>query len=80
MIENNKKIYCKDCKWRNATEYGAVEYDTCYHPSCAIRENSAITETFSYKIYCQEKNRNNDCKDFEDKWIIKLIKIFKIKH
>ena len=64
-----KKVYCKDCRYHYQCMTGGINW-------CGSPSNKKIMEydtPLEHKIIefkydeCLEKNKNNDCKDFEAK-------------
>jgi hypothetical protein len=62
FMEESKKVYCNDCKFVN--HFGILQTE-CVMPTGEYKdtplERKEILETFN--VY--EKNKNNDCADFE---------------
>ena len=56
-----EKVYCSLCRYCD-DDHTSISYYKCYHPK-------HLTDTFYGKAwdtpYCDRKNRNNDCSDFE---------------
>lgn len=56
-----EKIYCSLCRYCD-DHYTSISYYKCYHPKY-------FTDNFYGKEwntpYCDRKNKNNDCSDFE---------------
>jgi hypothetical protein len=63
------KVYCKDCKYYEDTNAGYRIYQPANH-ICNAEIIETIDTWFRQKIIFakpQDKNKNNDCKDFEKK-------------
>lgn len=74
-----KNVYCQNCKWFSDPYIllpGAS--DNCLHPSNIIIRKPKPdfyypgTEKIEYKKQCFQKNKNNNCKDFEPNLWTKL--------
>ena len=56
-----EKVYCSLCRYCD-DDHNHIDYYKCYHPKY-------LRDTFYGKAwdtpYCDRKNRNNDCSDFE---------------
>ena len=56
-----KKVYCSLCRYCD-DDHTSISYYKCYHPK-------HLTDTFYGKAwdtpYCDKKNRDNNCPDFE---------------
>ena len=66
----DEKVFCKDCEHFSASFMIGVPFNSvCHHPK--NREDSFYKPDAFYKSHPQEKNKNNDCGDFEEKGQLK---------
>ena len=61
------RLYCKDCcyfrdTWEDGNPYPPLE--ACLHPS-TTKIGYNYKGSYTYHVYPDEKNENNDCKDYE---------------
>jgi len=56
----SEKVYCRDCKYHWASTTIAIHF--CSHPDCKV--DTPISETDGR---CNEINKQNDCKYYEEK-------------
>jgi hypothetical protein len=68
-----EKIYCENCKWHNAGNYGLsiCPDNMCWHPDFVYEYEYDTpikkVQTISYPRFCSDINSNNDCSLFEQK-------------
>lgn len=62
MNEENKKVYCKDCRY-----FSWLMTAISFQRICRAEKTK---KRFGYKIgvSCEEKNQDFDCKDYKEKW------------
>lgn len=58
--ESKAKVFCSECKW--SVDAGRL-FDWCTHPSCY--EDTYWQRGGKRVIDLEEKNRYNDCPDYE---------------
>jgi len=60
------KVYCRDCFYFDSAFLVGVPFDSmCKHPK--NREDSFYKPDAFYTSTPQERNKNNDCGDYEEK-------------
>ena len=66
----NKKVYCKDCKYLKYDTMGVRNYVTnfkCLNPNNIIKKDHWDKICEAYKQCPEDKNKNNNCNDFCEK-------------
>ena len=67
----NVKVYCEYCGYLKGKEIGIFTLYRCFAPSNLITEKKGYWYRENIKISCkihpEKKNRNNNCKDYEQK-------------
>jgi hypothetical protein len=61
------KVYCENCKWLKTT---VARNLNCFHPKNIEIDDTALSQRKYAKEDYDDKNYNNDCKDYTQKWYI----------
>jgi hypothetical protein len=68
-VMKGRKVYCKNCKHYYPSQK-ASQVD-CY---VKINEKNPIGQQLYRTAFCEEKNKNYNCIDYEKKWYLFWIK------